>query len=268
MDRIADYHVGRLLGEGSSGRAWLCRVPERVPASETHAAVKLLTDPATDESFRAVTDELKLHAAADDDRLVRLLEVGHWTGHLFVAMEYLPGGSLDNAESRDTGVRAVAEAARGAHALHERGVVHRAVKPTNILLDDGDAKLSEPGLTHLLSRPKTLSGAGAIGTLEFMEQSLAHGEPPSRASDIWSLGACLQRVFTGVSVYGPDMPRDSLLGALRHVFGTTAQPSPDLSEGWAEVVRRCIAADRADRYPTAEALADDIDRLHGQGGQP
>lgn len=266
MDQIADYPTGELLGEGSSGRVWLCRVPQRLATSETQAAVKLLTEPATEESFQAVTEELKLHAAADAERLLRLFEVGYWSGHLFVAMEYVPGGSLETVAGvdRDAGVRTVAEAARGVHALHERGVAHRSVKPRNILVHNGAAKVSEPGLTHLLSRPKTLSGLGAIGTVEFMEQALAHGEPPSRASDIWSLGACLQYALAGVSVYGPDMPRDSLLGALRYVFTRTAQPSPDLDEAWAEVVGRCIAADRADRYPTAEALADDIDRVHGQ----
>lgn len=269
MDQIADYRPTQLLGEGSSGQVWLCHVPPRLGVSDAEAAVKLLTDPATDESFQAVADELKLHAVADADRLVRLFEVGYWSDHVFVAMEHVPGGSLSAADALDRGtaVRAVADAARGVHALHERGVAHRALKPSNILLGDGHAKASEPGLTHLVSPRKTLSGLGAIGTVEFMEQGLARGEPPSRASDVWSLGACLQSMLTGVSVYGPEMPRDSLLAALRYVFTATAQPSSELDPAWAEVVGRCIAADRAERYPTAEALADDIDRVHGQARQ-
>lgn len=269
MDQIGDYRTTQLLGEGSGGQVWLCQVPPRLGVPETQAAVKLLSDPATEEAFNAVADELKLHAVADADRLVRLFEVGYWSGRVFVAMEYATHGSLGTADGldRDTAVRAVADAARGVHALHERGVAHRAIKPSNILLANGHAKLSEPGLTHLLSPRKTLSGLGAIGTVEFMEQGLAHGEQPGRASDVWSLGACLQYMLTGVSVYGPEMPRDSLLAALRYVFTTTAQPSSQLEGPWAEVVGRCIAADRAERYPTAEALADDIDRVHGQARQ-
>lgn len=271
MDQIADYRTVRLLGEGSSGQVWLCHVPQRLGAPETQAAVKLLTDPATEGSFAAVTDELKLHAAADADagRLVRLFEVGYRAGHVYVAMEFAPEGSLGTAEGldADAAVRALAEAARGVHALHERGVAHRALKPSNVLVRDGRAKVAEPGLTHLLSPRKTLSGIGAIDTVEFMEQGLAHGEPPGRASDVWSLGACLQYLLTGVSVYGREMPRDSLLAALRYVFTTTAEPSSQLDQPWAEVVGRCVAADRAQRYPTAEALADDIDRVHAQARQ-
>lgn len=270
MEQIADYRTVELLGEGSSGKVWLCAAPGRLETTDSQAVVKLLTEPTTEERFELVADEVKLHAAANakTPHLVRLFEVGFWDGYVYLAMEYAPHGSLRsaNGRNRDSAVRAVAAAARGVHGLHEQGVTHRAVKPSNILLINGAGKACEPGLTHLLAPRKTLSGVGAVSTVEFMEQGVAHGEPPSRASDIWSLGACLQFALTGTSLYGDDLPHDSVLAMLRYIFTATVQPSPKLDRAWSGVVGNCIAADRADRYPTAEALAEDIERVYGQVG--
>lgn len=268
MERIADYQTVEQLGEGSGGQVWRCQVPSRIGAPAPEAAVKVLNEPTTHEAFHGVADELKLYATADGARLVQLYDVGLWSDHVYIAMEYVPDGSLATASlDRDGRAFAVACAARGVHALHERGVVHRALKPSNILLTDGAGKTSEPGLTHLLAPRKTLTGAGAADTVEYMEQGLAHGDPPARASDIWSLGACLQFALTGGSLYGSELPRDSLLAMLRHVFTTTVEPSSELEPQWQEIVGRCIVADRAERYPTAAAFADDVDRVLGKVSQ-
>jgi eukaryotic-like serine/threonine-protein kinase len=260
--RIADYTPSQLLGEGSQGRVYLADAPARLGASEGRVAVKVLSQATSDEDFRLAAEELKVVASAGSDCIATLYEIGHQAGRLYYAMEYLPDRSLSDAGSKldELGVlRAVRDAARGAHALHEVGLAHRAIKPSNILVHDEGAKLSDIGLTQIISPGKTVSGLASIGSIEFMEPGMVRGERASRASDIWALGATLHRGLTGQSVY-PEAPRD-LLSALRQVMANTPEVASSVRPEVAEVIRSCLATDPADRPATAEELAQRIDGL-------
>src|SRR5213079_2710710 len=104
--------------------------------------------------------------------------------------EYLPGGSLAmpaEPPGRATALKAMADAARAAHALHEAGIAHADIKPGNVMLHPGGAKLADLGLSHVLSPGITITRMGPAGDIGYLDPCLIRGDRPSRASDVFSL---------------------------------------------------------------------------------
>ncbi len=263
MTRIADYELGESLGRGNHGRYYKAAPPARLNLDIAVVAVKVLDQHAGDDEFRRFANELKLFASVRSPHLVRLYDAGHQEGILFYALEYFPLGSLATPArelSAAEVLRAVAGAARGAHALHEVGVAHRDIKPANVMLTDDGGKLSDLGLAQVLNPGQTVTGFGPIGAIEYMEPGVVRGEPASRASDVWALGATLHKALSGASVFG-DIPTDDVLTALRHVLTTTAEVSPGLEGGLREVIESCVAAAPEDRPGTAIELAERLEVL-------
>ncbi len=262
MKRIADYQFLELLGEGNHGAFYLARTPSRLGVEDTFCAVKVLAQRASPDAFRRMANELQLFAAVQSPYLVSLFDAGHEEGRLYYATAYHERGSL--ASERNQGrpleekLRALVQAARGAHALHEVGVAHRDIKPQNVLLTQHGAVLSDLGLAQLLSRGATLTGVGPIGTLGFMEPDVARGAEASRASDVWSLGATLLAVLTGSGPF-PTMPDRDLLSALNHLLTEPAHVPEDLDPALRALVARSLAPERGDRPATADEFADELE---------
>ncbi len=266
MSRIADYRTMESLGNGSHGQVHRSTPPERLGLGPVMVAVKLF-DRATDTAeYERVVEEVKVYAAAAADcpQLAPLYDVGRHGERLFMAMAFYPEGSLAARAqflSKDVVIRVIADAARAAHALHEAGLVHREIKPANVFMtDDGGGVLADLGLAHVVSPGQTVTGVG-VTALETMEPGLVRGEKSARASDIWSLGATLHWSLTGLGVFAA-MPDSSLIAVLRHIMTATPtiaeQGVPDEVR---EVLMRCLAPDRMERYGTALALAEDLDTI-------
>ncbi len=197
---IADYHFLRVLGTGNHGVFYLASRPDRLRADADLVAVKVLSGSNSQDTFRRATRELAAFAAVRSPYLVTLYDAGQQGDDLYYSMEYLPDGSLaDAAGSLPAGqaLAAVADAARAADALHEAGIAHNDIKPRNIMLHASGAKLSDLGLSQLLSPGLTITGLGPAGSVEFLDPAIIRGEVPSRATDIYALGASLHRVLTG-----------------------------------------------------------------------
>lgn len=263
MRRIADYELEGSLGSGNHGEFFVARPPGRLGLDVDKVAVKVLSLNASDDAFRRVGNELKLFASVACPQLVTLYDAGHQDGVFYYAMEFFAAGSLGRPATtpeRHQVLAAVADAARAAHALHEAGVAHRDIKPANVMLDNGGGKLSDLGLAQILSPGQTVTGIGPIGTIEYMEPQLILGERAGRATDVWALGTTLHRALSGESVYG-TIPDGDLLTALRHVVQSTPVMSASLAGAEADLIRRCLARDRADRPATAAQVAEEIDQL-------
>jgi serine/threonine protein kinase len=263
VEGIADYEFERSLGDGNHGEFFLARRPERLPVEAEHVAVKVLSGPTTEDVFRRATRELTAFAAVRSPYLVSLYDAGQQGGVFYYSMEYLPGGSLAKPTlplSRYDVLTAVAQASRAAHALHEAGIVHRDIKPGNVLLHPGGAKLSDLGLSQVLAPGMTLTGMGPMGSVEFNDPTLLHGDPPSRATDIWSLAVTLHRALTGHGLYG-ELPENDPVLVLRKVLSTPPTVSDELDDASAELIRSAISADPAARPATALEFAERVEAI-------
>ncbi len=263
MERIADYTLLRSLGEGNYGEFFLAAPPDRLNVTSEYVAVKVLAARTSEDAFRRATKELRLFAAVQSPFLVTLFDAGQEGETFYYSMEYFPMGSLGSPSrplSRDEVLRAVANAARAAHALHEAGIVHRDIKPGNIMLHENGAKLSDLGLAQLVQPGLTVTGMGPIGSVEFMDPGIMKGARASRASDIWSLGVTLHRGLTGRGLYGELADNEPLL-VMRKVLSSSPTIDPTLEAGAAALVAVCLSPDPADRPPTAAVVAERIEAL-------
>lgn len=261
MSGIADYEFVRSLGRGNHGEFFIARKPARLPVDAEFVAVKVLSGPTSEDVFRRATRELSAFAQVQSPHLVRLYDAGQQGDAFYYAMEYLPDGSLgDGRHDRRTVVRAVAAAARAAHALHEAGIVHRDIKPHNVLLAPDGAKLADLGLSQVLAPGVTVTGMGSVTSIEYTDPALIQGAAPSRATDIYSLGATLHRGLSGTGLYG-ELPEGDAMLALRRMFGSHPTVSPTLDPEAATVVHWAIAPNAVDRPATAAVLADHLDGL-------
>ncbi|MEZ5227281.1 MAG: serine/threonine-protein kinase [Acidimicrobiales bacterium] len=261
---IADYVFVQHLGAGNHGEFWLATPPARLgrPPGE-HVAVKTLAQRASDNDFARMANELRVYASITSPFLLPVLDAGHQNGRLFYATPYCPDGSLGQPArplGRGEVRQAAADAGRAAHELHQAGVAHRDIKPSNILLAGGRGHLSDLGLAQVINPGQTVTGIGPVGTIEYLSPEVVRGDRASRASDIWALGVTLHRVLTGRPIY-QDLPTSSLRDALRQVLQDRPLIDAGLSEAERAVIARCLALEPADRYPTAEAFADDVERI-------
>jgi serine/threonine protein kinase len=175
MQGIADYRFLRPVVEGSRGSVYLAVPPPRLGLDCEHVGVKVVAGPTNEDSLRRATRELRAFASAQSPFLVKLLDAGQQDGTFFYSMEYCQLGSLAQPArtlSHAEIVVAVAQAARAAHSLHEAGLVHRSIKPANILLRDDGARLSDLGLVQTLSPGQTITGFGPVGDVEYVEPSI------------------------------------------------------------------------------------------------
>jgi serine/threonine protein kinase len=260
VQRIADYELVKSLGYGSHGQFFLARTPSRLPVATEFVAVKVFAGTSTADTFRRATRELKAFASVTSPFIVSLYDAGRHDGVIYYSMEYLSGGSLASPATEvplPSAARAVRDAARGVAAMHSVGLAHRAVKPGNILLGDGVAKLSDLGLAHVMQPGVTLTGMGPVTSIEYVDPELLQGAPATQATDVWALGVTLHRVLTGQGIYGADLPTDDGLLALRKALAEEPRIAPGLPGPVHDLIAASIGP--ADARPTAEEFAQQLD---------
>ncbi len=259
MQGIADYEFVRPLGSGNHGQYFLARRPPRLPVDVEHVAVKVLSAESTDVAFRRAVRELTAFSAVRSPYLVSPYDAGQQDGRFYYAMEYLPAGSLADPATPPApadAIRAVADAARATAALHEAGLVHRDIKPGNVLLHTATGtvggRLSDLGLAQVFTEGVTITGMGPLDSVEYIDPAVLTGGRFVPAADVWSLGVTLHRVVSGTGVHG-DLPAGDGLLALRRVLSAPPRLDPSLPGPVADLVRDCLGP--AGQRPTAATFA-------------
>jgi len=270
MDRVADYVFLRQLGRGEQSSVYLARTPSRLGLATETVAVKVLSQTGTD-GFDDLAAELGLFADLGSPHLIPMYDVGFDTGAVFYAMRHERLGSLAAPArelSRRERLQAVARAARGAHDLHEAGLVHRGIAPSSILLDQAGAVLGEPAVGHLLGHGHTLSGFGTAARadrLQLLDPELMNGRPAGRASDVWALGVTLHLALTGHGLF-PALVSADPFTAVRIYLRSRPEPGEDLSDGERAVIGSALHPDPARRFRTAADFAEAVEEVSRRAG--
>ncbi len=255
------YRLEELIGEG--GMAVVYRAYDL--ALNRPVAVKILrAQYGSDANFlRRFEREAQAAARLVHPNIVNVYDVGRDDGVHYIIMEYVRGQTLKHLILRHAPFRLeyaayiVGQVAAALDYAHRQGLVHRDIKPQNILVDDqGVAKVTDFGIAKGLADVSLTEAGVGMGTVHYVSPEQARGEAATPASDIYALGVVLYEMLTGRLPFDADNP----IGlAMQHVNAPPPPPrqfNPDLPPQVEAIVLRALAKDPAQRYPSAGALAE------------
>jgi serine/threonine-protein kinase len=257
------YEVGEELGAGGMARVFKAFDRQlRRPV-----ALKFLDrfEPAARRRFLS---EARAQAQVRHDNVLPIYETGELGGQPFIAMRWVDGPTLlavRGETSLEQKVRLIAQVAEGLHAAHREGLIHRDVKPSNVLVERTQDGGWKPWIADFGIAQWSEGGAGGelAGTPAYLAPELLVGEPAQvdRRADVYGLGVTLYEFLTGELPFGsPD-----LVELLRQVREEAPPPLrrslPSLPADLAAIVGKCLEKDPADRYPSSRALAADLRRF-------
>jgi serine/threonine protein kinase len=261
------YDLIRRLGGGAMGDVYLAFEHN----SEREVAIKFLRAPGNQAAVERFTAEVRALGRIDHENIVKIFATDFYCLVPFYTMEYLSGGTLaglispkDSEETKKI-VRLMALVARAVNAAHEADVLHRDLKPSNILLSaDGTPKVADFGLAKRTDRDDGLTlCSGPVGTASFMppEQiSRKYGEL-GPAADVYGLGATMYYVLTGRPPFTGESSYDIALKVTSEPAERVRSIRADIPIGLEAIVMKCLEKDPKSRYPTASALAEDLERF-------
>jgi len=271
---IGNYRIDSLLGTGGMGQVYLgvhlhLNRPAAIKVMHAHMAAE--------ESFnRRFRQEARAVAALNHPNIVQTWDFGVQDDNSYLVMELLTDGSLRSLLASDVvqqpgwaihvGLDLVRQAAEGLAYAHSRGMVHRDIKPDNLMLcritdqiddhalHDLQVKITDFGLARLTEEASATGPSLVMGTPAFMSPELCQGLPVDGRSDVYSLGVVLYQVVTGRL---PFETRAVAEAAFKHVHATPPRPReywPEIPESLEAVILRCLAKDPDERYTSSELV--------------
>ncbi len=254
---IPDYRRARLLARGSVSQLYLAE-SEKVGALVVLKVTPSRRDEAgVDQAFARFLQEYEIARKVHHPNIVRLHELGVADDHAYLAMEYFPNGDL---RRRMRGGLSATEAlgyglqiARALGALHAAGILHRDLKPGNVMLrEDDQIALIDFGMAKLASLAFEITDTGLIfGTPHYMSPEQGHGQPLDQRTDLYSLGVVLYEMLTGLKPYTAENPMTILY---LHRNAPIPQLPPALA-GLQPLLERLLGKRPEDRYADAMAAA-------------
>ncbi len=264
---ISGYHIDGLIGEGGMSTVYLAR--QRSP--ERQVALKTIRQSASQSSeYREqFLREGHLVSELSHPNIVRVYDVGDEAGVLYVAMEYLGGGTLTSRLVGGTpippqGALRIAEQVANALAVaHRRDIVHRDVKPSNILFrEDGTPVLTDFGIAKRVGESQRTFTGVILGSPGYLSPEQAEQNPRlDGRSDIYSLGIVLYEMLTG----HPPYEEESAIGLVLQHLQAPVPVLPDHLSTYQPLLELMLAKERDDRLPNATSLAKCIQALRSPG---
>jgi serine/threonine-protein kinase len=264
---IAGCRVLRQLGAGGMGEVYLAEDL----ALERRVAFKFLAPhhAASAEARARFEREARAMAAISHPNVVTIHQVGEAEGRPYLLMEYVEGRSLkellkEEALNVEHALDLALQLASGLARVHERGIVHRDVKPSNILIDrDGRPRLLDFGLATAPEGDDLTRAGEALGTIRYMSPEQAEARPTDPRSDLFSLGVVLYEMLAGRAPFGGDSLASIVRAILHEEPERLSLSCPELPEGIERLVDRLLEKDPAARASDAAAVVAEIQGLRG-----
>src|SRR5919199_3421020 len=261
------YELRGMVGSGGMANVFLAHDE----VLDSAAPLKLLKDhyAANEEFVERFKREAQSAASLSHRHIVPVFDAGETgDGLYYIAMEYLPGGTLkDRIMSKGplpvrTAAAAALQIAEALQAAHEQGMIHRDIKPHNILVtDSGHVKVADFGIARA-AEATTISDLGEIlGSVKYMSPEQAMGEPVGPASDLYSLGVVLYEMLTGKVPFEADSRAGVPVKHVDERPRPLREVNPDVPEAMEALVLRLLAERPEDRYGSAAELIGELERV-------
>jgi serine/threonine-protein kinase len=267
LPEIPGYRLEAVIGRGSTGtvyRAVQLAVQRRVALKILHPELA-----ARGRAIRRLQREARTTAKLSHPGIVSAIDMGHIGSLWWYAMEYVEGPSLaaklrkDGPLSERDAVRLFIPLCEALEHAYEQGVVHRDLKPGNILVDSGGrARIVDLGLAFAEDDPALTAHGGTLGTPHYISPEQARDAKSADVrSDIWSVGATLYHCVCGRPPFAGESVGEILSGVLYSPVPDPTQFAPDLSKGLQLVLRKCLVRDPEHRYQAPRELREDLEAL-------
>jgi serine/threonine-protein kinase len=260
---FADHEIVAIAGRGAMGVVYRARHPKL----GRDVALKVIApELSEDREFRIrFRREYQAEASIRHPNVVRVYGAGAKDGRLYVTMQYIEGSDLASVLKRErlspaAAARLIAQVADALDAAHARGIVHRDVKPANVLIEgEGDAMhciLTDFGLMkNVSSAAEPLTRAGSfLGSCDYAAPEQLLGERIDARVDVYALGCMLYQAVTGVVPFPRPVSAATMLAHMDEAPPVVSEQNPDAPRALDDVVRTAMAKDPEERYPTAGAL--------------
>jgi serine/threonine-protein kinase len=263
---FGDYELLEEVGRGGQGVVY--RAHQKSLNRTVALKVISLGQWASKAHVKRFRREAEAAASLDHPGIVPIHEVGERDGSCYFSMQFIEGGQLDEVVRRAPmsirqAAELIAKVARTVHYAHEHGILHRDIKPGNILLDQrGEPHLTDFGLARLLESQSTVTGTLEIlGTPSYMapEQAAGNNSQLSSATDVYGLGAVLYQLLTGQ----PPFAGGTTYETIKLLLDTEPRPprslNPKIDRELSTICLKCLEKAPQRRYPSALALAEDLE---------
>jgi serine/threonine-protein kinase len=251
------YILREVIARGGMGEVWRADdTDQNRPVAIKTLLPVLSGDPGFAQRFR---NEVRAMAVLRDPAIVEIQDFGSSDGIDYIVMTYVEGESLRGLMSRegplapDRAMTLIAQAAAALHLVHEQGIVHRDVKPSNLMVSvAGQVVLTDFGIARMVDTTRMTEVGSVLGTVTYLSPEQITGDPVSPATDVYALGVVAYECLAGVP---PFRGRGPLEVAMSHAHDEPP-PLPDHAPfPVRRIVLRALAKDPADRWPTAAAMA-------------
>jgi serine/threonine protein kinase len=266
--QLGAFRLLRLIGSGGMGEVWLAQDTRLLRM----VAIKILPRhvAANDEARARLIREAQIAARLNHPSIATVHAIEEHAGSIYLAMEFVDGKPLSTAiASRELSdydfVRIARDVAGALAEAHEQGIVHRDIKPDNVMIAGKRVKVLDFGIARQLGEtartPFQTEPGMVIGTVEYMSPEQALGKPVDARTDIFSLGIVLYQALTGALPFAGGTSTETLLGIRRDEPKPLTSVRPDLPAELQAIVARCMEKDRERRYASAAELATDLERV-------
>ena len=275
MEDLIGKTIDRYKIISEIGRGGMAVVYRAVDTTlDRNVAIKIITPEYADKEklLKRFSREAKTLAKLSHSNLVKVLDYGEYDGSPYVIMEFIPGGTLSSRMGKPMNyadaAAILAPVARALNYAHLQKVVHRDVKPANILINEsGQALLSDFGILKLIEAEETqgLTGTGKIvGTPSYMSPEQIRGRQVDGRSDVYSLGIVFFEMVTGRKPYIANTPIELSLKHLNDPIPRARQFVRDIPPEVEQVFLKAMAKKPEERYQSMAAFADDLEKLGGK----